>query len=59
MTLIDQKTALEQVEDFVSDKSPASPEQLRTGHLTVPENTILVIYLLIEVPFKQNFHLKY
>eukprot|EP00105_Crassostrea_gigas_P046389 XP_019930537.1 PREDICTED: uncharacterized protein LOC109621099 [Crassostrea gigas] len=45
VTLIDQKTALEQVEDFVSDKSPASPEQLRTGHLTVPENTILVIYL--------------
>lgn len=39
MTLIDQKTALEQVEDFVSDKSPESPEQLRTGHLTVPENT--------------------
>nr|XP_034330272.1 uncharacterized protein LOC117690353 [Crassostrea gigas] len=37
--VIDQKTALEHVEDFVSDKSPESPEQLRTGHLTVPENT--------------------
>lgn len=37
--VIDQKTALEQVEDFVSDMGPESPEQLRPGHLTIPENT--------------------
>lgn len=37
--MIDQKTAFEQVEDFVSDMSPESPEQLRPGHLTIPVNT--------------------
>lgn len=37
--MIDQKTAFEQVEDFVSDMGPESPEQLRPGHLTIPVNT--------------------
>lgn len=37
--VIDQKTAIKQIEDFVSDMNQESPEQLRPGHLIIPENT--------------------
>lgn len=37
--MIDQKTAIKQIEDFVSDMNQESPEQLRPVHLIIPENT--------------------
>lgn len=37
--VIDQKTAIKQIEDFVSDMNQENPEQLRPVHLIIPENT--------------------